>query len=38
LWPNGIEQVPFGQGLIYENGAESLGGPWYVLHLNPLVD
>ena len=38
LWPNGIEQVPFGQGLIYETGAESLGGPWYVLHLNPLVD
>jgi len=38
VWPNGIEQVPFSQGLIYSTGAESLGGPWYLLHLNPFVD
>jgi hypothetical protein len=38
LWPHGIEQVPFGQGLIYSTGADPLGGPWYILHLNPLVD
>jgi hypothetical protein len=38
VWPNGIEQVPFGQGLFYATGVESLGGPWYLLHLNPFVD
>ena len=38
VWPDGIEQVPFSQGLIYSMGAEHLGGPWYLLHLNPLVD
>jgi hypothetical protein len=38
VWPNGVEQVQFGQGLIYSTGAEPLGGPWYVLHLDPRLD
>jgi hypothetical protein len=38
VWPNSIEQVPFGQGLIYKTGVDSLGGLWYLLHLNSLMD
>lgn len=38
IWPHGQEQIPFGRGVLYATGVESLGGPWYLLYLNPTVD
>lgn len=38
VWPVGDEDLLVGRAALYMAGADPLGGPWYLLHLNPTVD